>query len=66
MGTRERRKKTRAQQKIAKYRNKQRLIAIAKKKAEMEALEKLLNGSISKLNEIVSDNQIGIFSMKSP
>ena len=40
MGTRERRKKTRAQQKIAKYRNKQQLIAIAKKKAEMEALEK--------------------------
>ena len=33
---------------------------------EMEALEKLLNGSISRLNEIVSDNQIGIFSMKSP
>jgi len=33
---------------------------------EMEALEKLLNVSISKLNEIVSDNQIGIFSMKSP
>ena len=33
---------------------------------EMEALEKLLNASISKLNEIVSDNQIGIFSMKSP
>ena len=33
---------------------------------EMEALEKLLNGSISRLNEIVSDNQIGIFSSKSP
>ena len=33
---------------------------------EMEALEKLLNGSISRLNEIVSDNQIGIFSLKSP
>ena len=33
---------------------------------EMEALEKLLNVSISKLNAIVSDNQIGIFSMKSP
>ena len=33
---------------------------------EMEALEKLLNGSISRLNEIVSDNQIGIFSIKSP
>ena len=43
MGTRERRKKTRAQQKIAKYRNKQRLIAIAKKKAEMEASEKELD-----------------------
>ena len=33
---------------------------------EMEALEKLLNGSISKLNEIVSENQIGIFTIKSP
>ena len=43
MGTRERRKKTRTQQKIAKYRNKQRLIAIGKKKAEMEALEKELD-----------------------
>ena len=43
MGTGERRKKTRAQQKIAKYRNKQRLIAIAKKKAEMEASEKELD-----------------------
>ena len=43
MGTRERRKKTRTQQKIAKYRNKQRLIAIAKKKVEMESLEKELD-----------------------
>ena len=43
MGTRERRKKPRAQQKIAKYRNKQRLIAIDKKKAETEALEKELD-----------------------
>ena len=40
MGTRERRKKTRAQQKIAKYRNKQRVIAERKRQAEMQALEK--------------------------
>jgi hypothetical protein len=46
MGTRERRKKTRAQQKIAKYRNKQRLIAVAKKKAEREALEKELDQEV--------------------
>ena len=43
MGTRERRKKTRAQQKIAKYRNKQRVIAERKRQAEMEALEKELD-----------------------
>jgi hypothetical protein len=46
MGTRERRKKTRAQQKIAKYRYKERLIAVAKKKAEREALEKELDQEV--------------------
>jgi len=40
MGTRERRKKTRAQQKIAKYRNKQRLILERKRQEELEAFEK--------------------------
>lgn len=47
MGTRERRKKTRAQQKIAKYRNKQRVIAERKRQAEMEALEKELDKEVA-------------------
>tara|TARA_R100001015_G_C4551749_1_gene113454 strand:- start:285 stop:440 length:156 start_codon:yes stop_codon:yes gene_type:complete len=43
MGTRERRKKTRAQQKIAKYKNKHRLILERKRQEELEALEKELD-----------------------
>ena len=47
MGTRERRKKTRSQQKIAKYRNKQRLILERKRQEELEALEKELDKEVA-------------------